>query len=733
MQKILLPEQNRESDEFELFHETTKYDRFNINNFTKDIVRYLSDPITMYSASRNLKAFNNSKKILLPRANLPAKTLKQSLRSRVSGRSFSSSAMTLDLVSALLYEAVGGIRKNLDAKTGVKTVARAYPSGGGLYPIEIYLVLRRVEGLEPCIAHYSPHTHSLSIINSSIDDDYLKKILMIEDAQFCEAPLVVLFSSLAQRSTAKYGNRGYRFSLIESGHAAQNLSLSATALGLGSLAWGSYFDDEVGELICADGVSESVVHALLVGEQKEKPSSDSLLAEQFKLQDLVLSELLCAQDGLLKLDQSVVLGLACGSSLTNCLKRINVEPESELSFYRSNFVYVSSKPLDAYIAEQLVGLEAVLEDSQFPLGERLSRSKQLIVLELGGSEYSSYTSSQVQGVKHVYIDIREIDQDRLVHEVTHALCMSGNRFLDEGLAMLMQSLICGESGVKFLVGNLLGREVDDLRAYRDEVKVDILEFGRAGQILTEKSADAQVYARALKLAQVLNKIIGLDALFDLFDQMRAYKTDLNFVIKVQEVLSMLETIESESVAEHFIATPAEVENLIATTRLTPSESASLEQELAIRQASLDGSQDTAFLCVRLLGTLIRVKNLRGDAFDENVESQFNTVYMALDDFVRELPLVRLAYAQLLISKLFGMDGMEARQLSMEYAEQFAAALHGEFEHPSIYIDAALADYYTEKQNPEPNFASVKNLLEKAGADEQYRAESEKYLKAFGLI
>ena len=67
------------------------------------------------------------------------------------------------------------------------------------------------------------------------------------------------------RSRFKYGQRGYRFVLLEAGHVAQNVALTAAALALPMLPYGGFYDLRLDELVGADGLDECTVHLLLVG------------------------------------------------------------------------------------------------------------------------------------------------------------------------------------------------------------------------------------------------------------------------------------------------------------------------------------------------------------------------------------------------------------------------------------------------------------------------------------
>jgi SagB-type dehydrogenase family enzyme len=63
----------------------------------------------------------------------------------------------------------------------------------------------------------------------------------------------------------KYGPRGYRFILLEAGHAAQNICLAATQTGLASLCIGGYLDSKLNRILRLDPVEEGVVYAVAAG------------------------------------------------------------------------------------------------------------------------------------------------------------------------------------------------------------------------------------------------------------------------------------------------------------------------------------------------------------------------------------------------------------------------------------------------------------------------------------
>jgi SagB-type dehydrogenase family enzyme len=77
------------------------------------------------------------------------------------------------------------------------------------------------------------------------------------------AALLVL--AVFGRTRFKYGQRGYRFALLEAGHLVQNVVLAAAALEVPALPWGGFYDAQLDALVGADGVDESVVYAVVLG------------------------------------------------------------------------------------------------------------------------------------------------------------------------------------------------------------------------------------------------------------------------------------------------------------------------------------------------------------------------------------------------------------------------------------------------------------------------------------
>ena len=142
-------------------------------------------------------------------------------------------------------------------------VRRPVPSAGGLYPLDLYAIALEVDGLEQRAYHYNPFRHRLERL-AEVGRDGVRAAL-VDPALVEGAAALLVVTAMFWRSRFKYGARGYRFALLESGHVVQNAVLAATALGLPALPLGGFYDRRIDELVGADGLDEATVYALLLG------------------------------------------------------------------------------------------------------------------------------------------------------------------------------------------------------------------------------------------------------------------------------------------------------------------------------------------------------------------------------------------------------------------------------------------------------------------------------------
>jgi len=144
---------------------------------------------------------------------------------------------------------------------------RMIPSGGALYPLELYVYARRVDGLSPGLYHFDPEEATLAALipRPSVDAGRALAPMFVQPELVEGAAAVIFIAAVFFRSTFKYGARGYRFVLLEAGHLAQNAMITATLEGIGATPIGGFFDREVDAFLALDGVNESTVYSLLLG------------------------------------------------------------------------------------------------------------------------------------------------------------------------------------------------------------------------------------------------------------------------------------------------------------------------------------------------------------------------------------------------------------------------------------------------------------------------------------
>ena len=141
---------------------------------------------------------------------------------------------------------------------------RSHPSSGALYPIETYVVVHNVQGLAQGVYHYGPERHVLHELRSGDFREYVVRHGLTQGF-LGECAAVVYLTMIFQRMRFKYGERSYRYGVIEAGHLGQNLYLAATSLGLGACAVGAYDDRGINDLLGIDGVEEVSVYLLSLG------------------------------------------------------------------------------------------------------------------------------------------------------------------------------------------------------------------------------------------------------------------------------------------------------------------------------------------------------------------------------------------------------------------------------------------------------------------------------------
>ncbi|MBN2357352.1 SagB/ThcOx family dehydrogenase [candidate division KSB1 bacterium] len=233
----------------ERFQQETKYNR-------RDLGRYAID----WSNQPDIyKEYPQAPKVALKVPILEGgRPIWQVLRERRSVRRFKGGAVTKAELSQLLWAAQG-----ISHSAGGYQF-RTAPSAGALYPIETYLAVHRVQGVDAGLYHYAVRLHALEQLRMG---DYRQAAAQaaLDQRMAHDAGLIFLWTAIFQRSVWKYRQRAYRYVYLDAGHIAQNVALAATALGLGSCQIAALYDEEANVLLGVDGEEESVIYMTVVG------------------------------------------------------------------------------------------------------------------------------------------------------------------------------------------------------------------------------------------------------------------------------------------------------------------------------------------------------------------------------------------------------------------------------------------------------------------------------------
>lgn len=232
----------------ELLHENTKI-RPSARGFhiSADVLQVMTE---------GFKRYDLAETVPLPAAAAPTMPLALTLEARRSVREYTGTPLAADVLSGLLRYAYG--------QTGAGD-RRYAPSAGALYPLELYPVVLEGAGAVPSgLYHYNVRDHALERLPADDLRESLAGAIFVPEAART-ASVAIAITAVFGRTKIKYGERGYRFALLEAGHVAHNLCLIAAAFGLATAPIGGFVDDALNGLLDVDGVDEAAVYLVTIG------------------------------------------------------------------------------------------------------------------------------------------------------------------------------------------------------------------------------------------------------------------------------------------------------------------------------------------------------------------------------------------------------------------------------------------------------------------------------------
>lgn len=194
--------------------------------------------------------------------NMPVVELRAVVEKRRSLRRYLPDPLTLDELTYLLWMTQG-----VKATTARPSTLRTVPSAGARHAFETYLLVNRVEGLEPGLYRYLALEHALLPLDLSAGVVETITAACNGQQHVRQSAVTFVWAAVASRMTWRYGERGYRYLHLDAGHVCQNLYLTAESLRCGACAIAAFLDDELNQALGLDGEEQFVIYAATVGKR----------------------------------------------------------------------------------------------------------------------------------------------------------------------------------------------------------------------------------------------------------------------------------------------------------------------------------------------------------------------------------------------------------------------------------------------------------------------------------
>jgi len=189
-------------------------------------------------------------------------SLREAIAQRQTRRKFAETPLSLQELAFMCW-ATQGVRQV--APSGA-ALLRTVPSGGARHPFETYLIVHRVEGLQPGLYRYLSISHQLCQLTAG--DQRGQAVAACGGQRMAgECAVVFCWVAVPYRVQWRYPLVWPKLVLIDAGHICENLYLAAEACGCGCCAIAAYSQSAMDTALGVDGEKQYSVYAAVVGKQ----------------------------------------------------------------------------------------------------------------------------------------------------------------------------------------------------------------------------------------------------------------------------------------------------------------------------------------------------------------------------------------------------------------------------------------------------------------------------------
>lgn len=190
----------------------------------------------------------------------PSVLLENTITGRRSIRRFSPAPLTLEEMAWLLW-CTQGVQQVLPLAT-IRTV----PSAGARHPLDTYVLINHVKGLNNGLYRYIALEHAVAPLRLDAKIGQQVQEACLGQDMVNRAALGFFWVADVYRSAWRYGERAWRYVFLDAGHVCQNLYLGAAPLECGVCAIAAFDDEKLNSALEIDGENRFAVYAAVVGK-----------------------------------------------------------------------------------------------------------------------------------------------------------------------------------------------------------------------------------------------------------------------------------------------------------------------------------------------------------------------------------------------------------------------------------------------------------------------------------
>jgi SagB-type dehydrogenase family enzyme len=146
-------------------------------------------------------------------------------------------------------------------------VKRTVPSAGSRHAFETYLLVNKVEGLDPGLYRYVSLQHKLFSLKIKADIAKRLAAACLNQSHVYNSAVTFIWVAVPARMTWRYSERGYRYIHLDAGHVCQNLYLAAEAIKCGVCAIAAFDDNALNKTLNLDGEKMFVIYLASLGKR----------------------------------------------------------------------------------------------------------------------------------------------------------------------------------------------------------------------------------------------------------------------------------------------------------------------------------------------------------------------------------------------------------------------------------------------------------------------------------